>query len=110
MTPKEGQIVWHDNMVIPRQAQNALERVGVDELLLHAEDRRHRRGLGELRLPGARGAQQYILNVIKDPTRRQQPAGLPAAAADKLSHSYYIYRDYDEYQAWNDVYNPIIES
>ena len=45
------------------------------------------------------------------PDRRQQPAGLPdARQADKLSHGYYIYRDYDEYQAWNDVFNPIIES
>jgi spermidine/putrescine transport system substrate-binding protein len=55
-------------------------------------------------------AQDYILNVIKDPTVANSPLVFPSAQAAKLSHSYYIYRDYNDYQAWNDTYNPIIES
>ena len=26
VTPKEGQMIWHDNMMIPRQSQNPLTR------------------------------------------------------------------------------------
>ena len=55
-------------------------------------------------------AQDYILDVIKDPTVANSPLVFPSAQADKLSHSYYIYRDYNDYQSWNDTYNPIIES
>jgi hypothetical protein len=42
--------------------------------------------------------------------RRHSPLVFPSAAADALSHGYFIYRDYDDYQTWNDVFNPIIES
>ncbi len=109
VTPKEGQIVWHDNMVIPRQSQNALSALAWMNFYYTPKIA----GIVEdwvsyvCPVPAAR---DYILDVIKDPTVANSPLVFPSAQADKLSHSYYIYRDYNDYQAWNDTYNPIIES
>ena len=109
VTPKEGQIVWHDNMVIPRQAQNALSALAWMDFYYTPKIA----GIVEdwvsyvCPVPAAR---DYILDVIKDPTVANSPLVFPSPEADKLSHGYFIYRDYNEYQAWNDVFNPIIES
>jgi len=81
----------------------------VDELLLHAQDRRIVEDWVSYVCPVPE-AQQYILDVIKDPTVANSPLVFPSTESAKLSHGYYIYRDYDEYQTWNDVFNPIIES
>jgi spermidine/putrescine transport system substrate-binding protein len=55
-------------------------------------------------------ARQYILNVLDDPTVANSPLVFPSPSIDSLSHEYYVYKDYDEYQLWNDTYNPVIES
>jgi spermidine/putrescine transport system substrate-binding protein len=109
VTPKEGQIVWHDNMVIPRQAQNALSALAWMNFYYTPKIAGIVEDWVSYVCP-VPAAQEYIRDVIKDPTVANSPLVFPSAAADKLSHSYYIYRDFDEYQAWNDVYNPIIES
>ncbi len=109
VTPKEGQIVWHDNMVIPRQAQNALSALAWMNFYYTPKIA----GIVEdwvsyvCPVPAAR---TYILDVIKDPGVANSSLVFPSPEADKLSHGYYIYRDFNEYQAWNDVFNPIIES
>jgi spermidine/putrescine transport system substrate-binding protein len=96
-------------MVIPRHAQNALSALAwmnfyyTPKIAAIVED------WVSYVCPVPK-AQDYILDVIKDPTVANSPLVFPSATADKLSHSYYIYRDYDEYEAWNDTYNPIIES
>jgi spermidine/putrescine transport system substrate-binding protein len=109
VTPKEGQIVWHDNMVIPRQAQNALSALAWMNFYYTPKIA----GIVEdwvsyvCPVPAAR---DYILDVIQDPTVANSPLVFPSPDADKLSHGYFIYRDYNDYQAWNDVFNPVIES
>jgi spermidine/putrescine transport system substrate-binding protein len=55
-------------------------------------------------------AKEYILNDIKDPTVANSPLVFPDASIDKLSYNFYVYKDYDEYDEWNSVFNPIIES
>jgi spermidine/putrescine transport system substrate-binding protein len=109
VTPKEGQIVWHDNMVIPRQAQNALSALAWMNFYYTPKIAGIVEDWVSYVCP-VPAAQDYILNVIKDPTVANSPLVFPSAQAAKLSHSYYIYRDYNDYQAWNDTYNPIIES
>ena len=52
--PKEGGMLWHDNCMIPLHAAAPGRRAGVDQLLLPAAGRGDDRGLGQLRLPGAR--------------------------------------------------------
>jgi spermidine/putrescine transport system substrate-binding protein len=54
-------------------------------------------------------AQQYIADVIKDSTVANSPLVFPPPSITAQSNPYYVYKDYDEYETWNDTYNPIIE-
>jgi spermidine/putrescine transport system substrate-binding protein len=108
VVPKEGQIVWHDNMIIPRQSQNPLS--ALDWMNFYYTPKIA--GIVEdwvnyvCPVPGA---QQYIATVLKDPQVAQSPLVFPPASIDKQSYTYYVYKDYNDYETWNDIYNPIIE-
>jgi spermidine/putrescine transport system substrate-binding protein len=108
VVPKEGQVVWHDNMLIPRQAQNPLS--ALDWMNFYYTPKIA--GIVEdwvnyvCPVPMA---QQYIANVVKDPTVANSPLVFPPPSITAQSNPYYVYKDYDEYQTWNDTYNPIIE-
>lgn len=108
VVPKEGQIAWHDNMLIPRQAQNPLS--ALDWMNFYYTPKIS--GIVEdwvnyvCPVPMA---QEYISTVLKDPTVANSPLVFPSAAINQQSYAYYVYKDYDEYQTWNDIYNPIIE-
>jgi spermidine/putrescine transport system substrate-binding protein len=108
VVPKEGQIVWHDNMIIPRQAQNPLS--ALDWMNFYYTPKIA--GIVEdwvnyvCPVPAA---QQYISTVLKDPQVAQSPLVFPPASINKQSYTYYVYKDYNDYETWNDIYNPIIE-
>jgi spermidine/putrescine transport system substrate-binding protein len=55
-------------------------------------------------------AQEYIANVIDDPSVATSPLVFPTADVVNKSHGYFVYRDYDDYETWNDTFDPIIES
>ncbi len=85
VTPKEGQIVWHDNMVIPRQSQNALSALAWMNFYYTPKIAGIVEDWVSYVCP-VPAAQEYILNVIKDPTVANSPLVFPSATADKLSH------------------------
>lgn len=109
VTPKEGQMIWHDNMMIPRQAQNpvdALEWMNfyyTPKIAAIVEDWVNY----VCPVPDAKA---YIRDVLKDAAVAGSPLVFPQASIDKLSHNFYVYKNYDEYQEWNDTFNPIIQS
>jgi spermidine/putrescine transport system substrate-binding protein len=109
VTPKEGQMIWHDNMMIPRQAAHPVDALEWMNFYYTPKIA----GIVEdwvnyvCPVPEAK---EYIASVLKDKTVANSPLVFPEAAIDKLSNEFYVYRDYDEYQAWNDTFNPVIES
>jgi spermidine/putrescine transport system substrate-binding protein len=109
VTPKEGQMIWHDNMMIPRQAAHPVDALEWMNFYYTPKIA----GIVEdwvnyvCPVPSAKA---YIDTVIKDPAVANSPLVFPEAAIDKLSHNFYVYKNYDEYQEWNDIFNPIIES
>jgi spermidine/putrescine transport system substrate-binding protein len=108
VVPEEGQIAWHDNMLIPRQAQNPLSALDwmnfyyTPKIAAIVED------WVNYVCPVPK-AQEYIATVLKDPGVANSPLVFPPASINKQSYEYYVYKDYDEYETWNDTYNPIIE-
>ena len=48
--------------------------------------------------------------TLDDSAVADSPLVFPQAAINKLSNNFYVYKDYDEFQLWNDTFNPIIES
>jgi spermidine/putrescine transport system substrate-binding protein len=108
VVPVEGQMVWHDNMIIPRQSQNALS--ALDWMNFYYTPKIA--GIVEdwvnyvCPVPAA---QAYISTVLKDPQVAQSPLVFPPPSIAKQSNEYYVYEDFDQYQTWNDTYNPILE-
>jgi spermidine/putrescine transport system substrate-binding protein len=109
VTPKEGQMIWHDNMMIPRQAAHPLDALAWMNFYYTPEIA----GIVEdwvnyvCPVPGAKA---YIADTLKDPTVANSPLVFPSPSVDRESHNYYVFRDYDEYEEWNNIFNPIIES
>jgi spermidine/putrescine transport system substrate-binding protein len=108
VVPKEGQVVWHDNMLIPRQAQNPLSALEWMNFYYTPKIAGIVEDWVNYVCPVPK-AQQYIADVIKDPTVANSPLVFPPASITAQSNPYYVYKDYDEYEAWNDTFNPIIE-
>jgi spermidine/putrescine transport system substrate-binding protein len=109
VTPKEGQMIWHDNMMIPRQAEHpvdALEWMNfyyTPKIAAIVEDWVNY-------VCPVPAAKQYLDKVIGDPDVANSPLVFPNAAMDAASNDFYVYKTYDDYQEWNDTFNPIIES
>jgi spermidine/putrescine transport system substrate-binding protein len=107
--PKEGQMIWHDNMMIPRQAEHPVD--ALEWMNFYYTPRVA--GIVEdwvnyvCPVPEAK---EYIATVLKDPDVAGSPLVFPEAGVDSLSNEFYVYKNYDDYQAWNDTFNPIIQS
>jgi spermidine/putrescine transport system substrate-binding protein len=108
VVPKEGQVVWHDNMLIPRQAQNPLSALDWMNFYYTPKIAGIVEDWVNYVCPVPK-AQQYIADVIKDSTVASSPLVFPPESITAQSNPYYVYKDYDEYETWNDTYNPIIE-
>jgi spermidine/putrescine transport system substrate-binding protein len=107
--PTEGQMIWHDNMMIPMQAQNPLSALSWMNYYYTPEIG----GMVEdwvnyvCPIPAAR---EYILNELEDPDVANSPLVFPDAAVDKQTHDFRVFKSYDEYEEWNSIFNPVIQS
>ncbi|AMM21350.1 ABC transporter substrate-binding protein [Frondihabitans sp. PAMC 28766] len=109
VTPKEGQMIWHDNMMIPRQASHPVDALEWMNFYYTPKIA----GLVEdwvnyvCPVPGAKG---YIAGPLDDGTVAKSPLIFPSDAVSAKSHEFYVYKNYDEYEEWNTVFNPIIQA
>ncbi|GAN81728.1 polyamine ABC transporter substrate-binding protein [Acidocella aminolytica] len=106
--PKQGAMIWHDNMAIPVGAKNPLsalawmnyyytpEAAGVIEDYINY-------------ICPVPAAKDYILNVIKDPDVANSPLVFPSASELAKVHEFYPFKSYGDYQTWNNTFNPIIQ-
>ncbi|HWD96859.1 MAG TPA: spermidine/putrescine ABC transporter substrate-binding protein [Acidimicrobiales bacterium] len=108
VVPKEGQMVWHDNMLIPRQAQDPLNALDWMNFYYTPKIAGIVADWVNYVCPVPQ-AKPYIANTLKDPTVANSPLVFPPASIVGKSHDFYVYKDYDDYETWNDTYNPIIE-
>lgn len=109
VTPKEGQMIWHDNMMIPRQAAHPVDALEWMNFYYTPKIA----GIVEdwvnyvCPVPGAKA---YIAGPLGDSTVSKSPLIFPSAEVDAVSNEFYVYKNYDEYEEWNTVFNPIIQS
>jgi spermidine/putrescine transport system substrate-binding protein len=108
VVPKEGQMVWHDNMLIPRQAQDPLSALDWMNFYYTPKIAGIVADWVNYVCPVPL-AKSYIANTLKDAPVANSPLVFPPASIVAKSHDFYVYKDYDDYEAWNDIYNPIIE-
>ena len=74
VVPEEGLSLWSDNMLVPNYATHQAQRRGLDRLLLPARGRGEARCLGQLHLPGRRGARGDARHRSRT---GREPADLP---------------------------------
>jgi spermidine/putrescine transport system substrate-binding protein len=107
--PKEGIMIWHDNMAIPVGAKNPLSAVDWINYYYTPETAGIVEDYVDYVCP-VPDAQQYILNVLKDPAVANSQLVFPSDATYAKSHLFYAPKTYAEYEAWNKTFNPIIQA
>lgn len=108
VTPKEGQIMWHDNMCIPITAQHPVDALAWINFYYTPEIAALVADYVNYVCP-VPAAQDYILNTIGDADVANSPLVFPDAATLAKSHDYYVFKGYDDYQAWNKLFSPIAQ-
>jgi spermidine/putrescine transport system substrate-binding protein len=109
VVPKEGQMIWHDNMMIPRGASHPVDALEWINFYYTPKIA----GIVEdwvnyvCPVPKAQG---YVDTVLQDPAVAHSPLVFPPKEIYRKSFDYAIFPDYDVYQTWNDIFNPVIES
>jgi len=108
VAPKEGVMIWHDNMCIPVGAKNPLSALewmnyyytpdvaGIIEDYINY-------------ICPVPAAKDYVLNTLQDPAVANSPLVFPSAAVLAQAHDFFAFKSYAEFQAWNNIFNPIIQ-
>ncbi|MHB1571003.1 MAG: polyamine ABC transporter substrate-binding protein [Solirubrobacteraceae bacterium] len=107
VVPKEGVMVWHDNMLIPLHAQNPVSALKWMDFYYQPKIAAEVADWVDYVAP-VPDAQQILIK--QDPAVGKSPLVFPTAAMNAAAHGYYTYKDYADFQAWNNVFNPIIQS
>ena len=107
--PAEGQMVWHDNMLIPMQAQTPLSALRWVDFYYTPEIAGTVEDWVNYVCP-VPAARDYILNQLDDPDVANSPLVFPDAAVDKVTHNFRVFKGYDEYEEWNSIFNPVIQA
>ena len=106
--PKQGCMIWHDNMCIPVGAKNPLSALEWINFYYTPEAA----GIVEdyvnyiCPVPEAKA---YIMNVIKDPSVATSPLVFPDAADYAKTNEFRTFKNYAEFTEWNNTFDPIIQ-
>ena len=108
VVPKQGAMLWHDNMMIPVGAKNPLSALAwmnfyyTPKIAAMVEDYVNY-------ICPVPGAQQVIAKDLEDPDVANSPLVFPTEEMYSRAHDYYTFKNYGEYQHWNNTFNPIIQ-
>lgn len=107
VVPKEGVMHWTDNMMIPLHAAHPLDAITWMNFYYQPKI------AAEVAdwvnyitpVPGAK-------NILRksDPAVGKSPLVFPTKAMQRKMHDYYVFKDYNDFQTWNGIFNPIIQS
>ncbi|WP_200919373.1 ABC transporter substrate-binding protein [Curtobacterium sp. Leaf261] len=109
ITPKEGQMTWHDNMMIPRQAENPMAALSWMDFYYTPKIAGIVEDYVNYVCP-VPGAQDYVRNELDDAAVADSPLVFPSAEVLSNSHEFPVFRNYDEYAEWNSLFNAVIQS
>jgi spermidine/putrescine transport system substrate-binding protein len=105
--PKEGVMHWTDNMAIPLHAEHPRDAI---EYMNFVYDPKIAAELAAYinYITPVPAAKQFLLKT--DPKLAKSPLIFPTSAMTAKAHDYYTFKNYDDFQAWNNTFNPIIQS
>jgi spermidine/putrescine transport system substrate-binding protein len=107
VVPKEGVMVWTDNMLIPIHAQNPVDAIKWMNFYYQPQIAAEVADWVNYVTPVP--AARAIL-TREDPPVGKSPLVFPTPSMNQQAHQYYVYKNYNDFQAWNNTFNPIIQS
>ncbi len=108
VVPKQGAMLWHDNMMIPKGAANPLSALEWINTYYTPETAGLIEDYVNYICP-VPAAQDYIRNELKDPTVADSPLVFPSKETYAKAHDFFTFKSYEQYQEWNSTFNPIIQ-
>jgi spermidine/putrescine transport system substrate-binding protein len=107
VVPKEGMMFWTDNMIIPLHAKNPVDALKWMNFYYQPKIAAEIADWVNYVTP-VPSAQPILLK--SDPAVGKSPLVFPTAAMNAKARAYYNFRNYADFQAWNNTFNPIIQS
>jgi spermidine/putrescine transport system substrate-binding protein len=107
VVPKEGAMIWTDNMLIPKHAQHPVDALKWINFYYQPKIAAEVADWVNYITPVP--SAQAIL-ARQDPPVGKSPLVFPTPEMSAKTHQYYNYKNYTDFQAWNNTFNPIIQS
>ncbi|SME99392.1 spermidine/putrescine transport system substrate-binding protein [Tistlia consotensis] len=108
VAPKEGVMLWHDNMMIPVGAKNPLSALAWMNFYYTPKTAALIEDYVNYVCP-VPDAKDVILKDLQDPDVANSVLVFPTEAMYAKAHDFYTFKSYAEYQSWNSVFTPIIQ-
>lgn len=109
VTPEEGQMMWHDNLMIPRQAANPVSALAWMDFYYTPKIAGIVEDYVNYVCP-VPAAEDYVRDVLEDPTVADSPLVFPSQDVLERSHEFRVFENYDEYSEWNSIFNAVVQS
>ncbi|WP_102226660.1 polyamine ABC transporter substrate-binding protein [Acidimangrovimonas sediminis] len=106
--PKEGGMIWHDNMMIPKGAKNPLSALEYMNYYYTPEAAGTIEDYINYICP-VPAAQAFIKDQLKDPDVADSELVFPSDEMYAKVHEFYAYKSYDDYQLWQSTFSPIVQ-
>jgi spermidine/putrescine transport system substrate-binding protein len=109
VVPKEGVMHWTDNMMIPLHAKHPVDALAWMNFYYQPKIAAEVADWVNYLCP-VPAAKQVIAKQLDDPDVASSPLVFPTKAMDAQAHDYYTFKSFDEFDSWNKIFNPIIQS
>lgn len=109
VTPEEGQMMWHDNLMIPRQAANPVAALEWMDFYYTPKIAGIVEDWVNYVCP-VPGAEAYVRDELDDATVADSPLVFPDSDVLDRSHEFRVFENYDEYSEWNGIFNAVVQS
>jgi spermidine/putrescine transport system substrate-binding protein len=107
--PQEGGILWTDNMCIPVRAQHPVDAITFMNFVYQPKVAAQMADFIWYVSP-VPDAKDVVLNELDDPLVANSPLVFPTPEELDQSHKYKVFRDQEELDEWNAIFQPIYTS
>ena len=109
VVPKEGVMHWTDNMAIPLHAAHPVDALKWMNFYYQPKIAAEVADWVNYITP-VPAAKPIIAKQLDDPAVAKSPLVFPTKAMDAKATEYYTFKNYSEFNTWNGIFNPIIQS
>ncbi len=109
VVPTEGVMHWTDNMMIPLHAKHPVDALKWMNFYYRPEIAAEVADWVNYICP-VPAAKPVIAKQLDDPAVASSPLVFPTKAMAAKAHDYYTFKNYDEFNTWNQTFDPIIQS